>query len=82
MNQSKLPEQERTEFGLALSAFVHNNRARAESPSEVVGSLVGTAAAEHIYAEQSREDFVRICEHAFDETKDFYARLVEAEHRQ
>jgi hypothetical protein len=68
-------EDERTEFGRALSDFIHNNKTRAKSKTEVVASLIGTAAAEHIYTKQSRSDFIRICEYAFDETKRFFDHI-------
>lgn len=60
---------ERTDFGRALSSWVIKHKDRAESVADVAGSLVGTAAAEHIYAGHTREQFLEICARGFDDIK-------------
>ena len=66
---------ERTEFGRALSTWVLENSKRSESLADVVGSLIGTAAAEHVFAGRTREEFLKMCAHAYDETKKAFEEM-------
>lgn len=67
---------QRTPFGEELSRLVIDHRSRGTIGKEdIIGTLLGTAAAEAIFAKWSVDEFIKICEVCFRLIADQAAKL-------